>query len=250
MRDIYGLVTVRSESSRLPRKCFLKLENKSILENVIDRCKHYGIKPIICTTISESDNSIEELSNKLNVQIYRGSVKNKMLRWLRCVEKYSLKDFHTIDADDPFFDGKLILKSINLRRENNLDFVKPSTYSSNGGASVGYSIRSNYLKNIIEHTDDSSDTEMINKLIESGHNHTSTSIEEDPILDYQVRLTLDYKEDFWLLASISRILGPIPEREKIIKLFEDNPDLHKINLFRNSDWAHRQKELLSKQNDN
>ena len=249
MNNIYGLVTVRSESSRLPRKCFLELNNKSILENVIDRCKHYGIIPIVCTTISKSDNSIEELSKKLNVQIYRGSVRNKMLRWLRCAELFSLKDFHTIDADDPFFDGNLILKSVKLRREKNLDFVKPSTYSSNGSASVGYSISSNYLKKIIEHTDDSSDTEMINKFIESGQNHTSAIIEEDPILDYQIRLTLDYKEDFWLIASISRILGPIPERDKIIKLFEDNPDLHKINLFRNSEWALRQKELLSKQND-
>ena len=103
MNNIYGLVTVRSESSRLPRKCFLQLNNKSILENVIDRCNHYGIIPIICTTISKSDNSIEELSKKLNVKIYRGSVRNKMLRWLRCTELYSLKDFHTIDADDPFF---------------------------------------------------------------------------------------------------------------------------------------------------
>ena len=37
---------------------------------------------------------------------------------------------------------------------------------------------------------------MINEFIESGQNHTSAIIEEDPILDYQIRLTLDYKEDF------------------------------------------------------
>ena len=250
MNDFYGLVTVRSDSNRLPKKCFLPLEDKSILENVVHRCKKYGIIPILCTTISKSDNSIEELGQKLNVQVYRGSIKNKMLRWLRCAELYSLEDFHTIDADDPFFDGNLILKSIKLRREKNLDFIKPSTYSSNGSGSVGYSISSNYLKKIIEHTDDSSDTEMINKFIESGQNHTSETIEEDPILDYQIRLTLDYIEDFWLITSISRILGPIPEREKIMKLFEENPDLHKINFFRNSDWELRQKELLLKQNDN
>ena len=90
---------------------------------------------------------------------------------------------------------------------------------------------------------------MINEFIESGQNHTSAIIEEDPILDYQFRLTLDYRENFWLLASISRILGPFPEKDKIIKLFADNPDLHKINLFRNSDWELLQKGLLSKQND-
>jgi spore coat polysaccharide biosynthesis protein SpsF (cytidylyltransferase family) len=51
-----------------------------------------------------------------------------------------------------------------------------------------------------------------------------------------VRLTLDYEEDYWLLMSIFRILGGNPDREKVMQLFADNPDLAKINLFRNDEW--------------
>ena len=67
MKNIFGLITVRSESSRLPRKCFLSLGNKSVIETVIDRCKNSEIMPIICTTISSADDPLEELSKNLNI---------------------------------------------------------------------------------------------------------------------------------------------------------------------------------------
>ena len=158
MKNVVGLITVRSESTRLPRKCFLPLGNKSVIETVIDRCRDSKIIPIICTTTSSNDDTLEELSNRLNIQFYRGSIKNKMKRWLKCAELFKLEDFHTIDADDPFFDQDLIMKSMELRRYSNLDFVKPSLYSSNGGASVGYSIKTNYLRSIIKNTDNNLDT--------------------------------------------------------------------------------------------
>ena len=247
MKNIFGLITVRSESSRLPRKCFLSLGNKSVIETVIDRCKNSEIMPIICTTISSADDPLEELSKNLNIPFYRGSIKNKMQRWLKCAELFNLKDFHTIDADDPFFDQDLVIKSMKLRRSSNLDFVKPSEYSSKGGASVGYSIKTSYLKTIINNTDENYDTEMIDDFIESSHNYSSAQIKENKTLDYQLRLTLDYEEDYWLIASIIRILGPNPERKKIIELFKTNPDLHNINFFRNIDWSKRQKEILESQ---
>ena len=124
MKKVVGLITVRSESSRLPKKCFLSLGNKTVIETVIDRCKASEIVPIICTTVSSADDPLEELSKKYNIQVYRGSIKNKMQRWLKCAELFDLEDFHTIDADDPFFDPDLIEESIKLRRSTNLDCAK------------------------------------------------------------------------------------------------------------------------------
>ena len=247
MKKVVGLITVRSESSRLPRKCFLPLGNKTVIETVIDRCKASEIVPIICTTVSSADDPLEELSKNYNIHVYRGSIKNKMQRWLKCAELFNLEDFHTVDADDPFFDQNLIVKSMKLRRYSNLDFVKPSIYSSNGGASVGYSIKTAYLSSIIKNTNEDADTEMIDNFIESSHNCSSARIEESHTLDYQIRLTLDYEEDYWLIATIVRILGPNPERKKIIELFKNNPDLRNINFFRNIDWSNRQKEIIASQ---
>ena len=48
------------------------------------------------------------------------------------------------------------------------------------------------------------------------------------------------EEDYWLLESIRKILGNLATRQAIDELFLKNPDLHKINWFRNEEWKERQ----------
>ncbi len=54
------------------------------------------------------------------------------------------------------------------------------------------------------------------------------------------RLTLDYEEDYWLLESVRRMSGNLATRQEINKLFLSNPDLYKINWFRNQEWRENQ----------
>ena len=55
-------------------------------------------------------------------------------------------------------------------------------------------------------------------------------------IDFPIRLTLDYQEDYWIMRSIIRILGQNPDMKSIIALFKQNPDFYKINWFRNDDY--------------
>ena len=77
---INGFVTVRSSSSRLPKKCFLDFFGISVLEHIILRCKFGGINPIICTTTNKRDDKIINVARKLNVKFFRGPENNKILR--------------------------------------------------------------------------------------------------------------------------------------------------------------------------
>jgi len=55
---------------------------------------------------------------------------------------------------------------------------------------------------------------------------------EFPVSDVKtstIRLTLDYEEDYWLLLTVLRILGPQARRTEIEVLFIRNPYLHQIN---------------------
>ena len=52
----------------------------------------------------------------------------------------------------------------------------------------------------------------------------------------KVRLTLDYKEDYWMLASLVNILGNEATRNEINTFLVNNPDFTKINFFRNEEW--------------
>jgi|TARA_B100001971_G_scaffold170712_1_gene162832 spore coat polysaccharide biosynthesis protein SpsF (cytidylyltransferase family) len=63
---------------------------------------------------------------------------------------------------------------------------------------------------------------------------------EDISKPVKVRLTLDYEEDYWLLCTVQRIVGNFASRKEIDDIFRRNPDLFKINWFRNEEWKQRQ----------
>jgi len=238
---IKGFVTVRTSSSRLPNKCLLQLGKDNILSSVILRSIKYSIEPIVCTSIDQSDDIIEEISHKLKVKCFRGSLENKLKRWSDCAEFFNIEEFHTIDADDPFFDGNEMIFSMMKLIDEGLDIVLPTTSSSNGGASVGYSIRSKILLEALKETNDSTDTEMIWNYIKKIENLKYKKLEEIKSRPDKLRLTLDYEEDYLLLKVVKNILGDNLSRELIDELFINNPDLHKINWFRNKEWKQNQK---------
>jgi spore coat polysaccharide biosynthesis protein SpsF len=237
---IYGFITVRTSSTRLPNKCLLPLGNESVIEHVIKRCLTYSIEPIVCTTSDSSDDVIEKISNKLNVKCFRGSSINKLKRWADCAKHYKIQDFHTVDADDPFFDGDEMKTSMKQLREGNYDIVTPTFSSSSGGASVGYSLKSKVVLEATKNTNDSTDTEMIESFLEELKNLKTHNLQESAIRPSNVRLTLDYEEDYLLLKVIIQILGKNNSRDQIDNLFVTNPDLSKINWFRNVEWKAKQ----------
>jgi hypothetical protein len=59
-------------------------------------------------------------------------------------------------------------------------------------------------------------------------------------LPWPQRLTLDYPEDYALIRMIAAEIGYMAPRAAVDDLFLLNPDLHKINWFRNADWKARQ----------
>lgn len=239
MSNLYGFVTVRTNSSRLPSKCFLKFGEQTIIESIFERANLNNITPILCTSSDSIDDKLIEIANKRGYQYFRGSMNNKIKRWYECANNFSIEKFHTIDGDDPFFDPRLILNSLSLLNNEQIDLVKPSDYSMNGAASVGYSIRTKILKKIVDATNDNTDTEMIEKFLNIDKARIA-QVEEIDYLDYQIRLTLDYIEDYEILNFIYRELGPIPERTQIIEFFKKNPSIHKYNFFRNIQWKQKQ----------
>jgi spore coat polysaccharide biosynthesis protein SpsF (cytidylyltransferase family) len=124
------------------------------------------------------------------------------------------------------------------------DFIAPSKYSSSGGASVGYSIKSEILLKALALVSKDTDTEMMWYLLENINDIKYTSLPNSELYDklnFQIRLTLDYEEDYWLLCSLVRILGNEASYKDVIQFLMKNPDFYKINSFRNDEWKNSQK---------
>ena len=244
--DYIGLVTGRTSSTRLPNKCLLPFGQGNVISHVVKRAISYGMRPIICTSIDPSDDILENIARELNVECFRGSMKNKLKRWLDCTEEFDIEYFHTIDADDPFFDGDEMIESLELLKSQNFDVVCPTESSSSGGASVGYSLTSDIVKKALAGVDDNADTEMMWYYLAKIDGINMTMLPDVRNTNLKIRLTLDYSEDFWLLSSLVRILGNDADRKDIDRFFSDNPQMYKINYFRNQEWKAAQETKILK----
>ena len=189
----------------------------------------------MCTSIDPSDDVLIEIAIAEGVKYFRGSLKNKLKRWADCCNEFGIDSFHSVDADDPFFDSELMKDSMRLLVEG-YDVVCPTESSSAGSASVGYSLTSEIIRKAVELTDTNTDTEMMWYYLEKITGIKKTVLPESKQDNYKVRLTLDYEEDYWLLESVRRILGNNCKREEVDELFNKNPDLYKVNWFRNEEW--------------
>ena len=233
---IPAFITVRTSSARLPQKCLLPFGSGNVLEHIICRAKHYGFDSIVCTTIDKSDDIIQIIAEQEDVKCFRGSMLNKLKRWRDCCNFFNVEKFHTIDADDPFFDGELIEKSYFLLNKG-YDMVCPTESSSAGAATVGYSLTRNIVNKACELTGENEDTEMMWYYLDKVKGVRKIVLPEQEANQIQVRLTLDYEEDYWLLQTVRRIVGNLAPRKNVDELFRTNPDLHKINWFRNEEWG-------------
>ena len=237
---IPAFISVRSKSSRLPRKCFLPFGNVTVIEHIILRALHYGLDPVICTTEDQSDDEIIELAIKNDVKFYRGPTENKLLRWSLCCEHFGFSSFHTVDADDPFFDGDEVFRSYRLLKSG-YDMVSPSPSSSDGGATVGYSLTADIVDKATIGTSASLDTEMMWSYIERVKGLKKTILSDPENYIIKNRMTLDYYEDYVLLESVRLIAGNFATRKQIYKVLDNNKDLCNINSFRSEEWSENQK---------
>ena len=233
--SIPSFITVRTSSSRLPQKCLRPFGNGNVLEHIIRRAKYYALDPIVCTTVDESDNIVQKIAEMKGTQCFRGSILNKLKRWCDCCYHFNIEKFHTIDADDPFFDGDLVKKSFALLGKG-YDMICPTKSSSAGGASVGYSLTKDVVAKACELVGENEDTEMMWYYVEKVRPLKKIVLPERESYPIKVRLTLDYEKDYWLLQTVRRIVGNLASRKDVEDLFLRNPDLHKINWFRNEEW--------------
>jgi spore coat polysaccharide biosynthesis protein SpsF (cytidylyltransferase family) len=230
---IDAMISVRAASTRLPNKCFLDIAGRSVIKHVIERCTDNGLNPIIATTAD--DTVIIDLCQRLRLRHYAGSAKDKLDRWNAACSTFNVKSFVTVDCDDPLFDPELSKQQFELIKSG-YDVVKPDMRAylgSNGWAFKAEAIARACLEK------KSNDTEMIWNHIPSDLNTTTFDARAQPC-ELDLRLTLDYIEDYWLILTMVRNLGYNATRPQIIKFFEKHQGLRILNDFRNEEWKLKQ----------
>lgn len=233
---IICIVQARSGSSRLKGKVFLDLAGKPILLRVLDRIlKSKRINQIIvATTIKKEDDKIVELVKDYHPKIafFRGSEKDVLERFYKASVKFKADVIVRITGDCPLIDSEIIDKVIGSYNKNTdyaSNIFKKRTYPRGLDVEI-FSFKT--LEKMQKEAKNKEDRE-----------HVTLYLRKNPELfsyknvigkkDYSFyRWTVDQEEDYNLVKIIYRELyskNPDFRMKDIIKLFNNNPELIKIN---------------------
>ncbi len=242
-----AIITVRTSSSRLPKKCHQKLfKDLSLIEIVIDRAKKINAKIIVATSTDKSDDNIERIALKKKVNVFRGSLLNKIHRWNACFKKYKLDYAMLIDADDPSFCFNLMNKALDKLSKSKADIICGSRNLLPGLLTYGMS-KKGIKKLSLTAKNNQTDTDVIDTFLQKAKLKTSKIYpkKKNEIKD-NIRLTVDYLEDLIFYRKLYKKISYLENSLKIVSIIKKFK-LKKINWFRNKDFKINQQNFNKRQ---
>jgi len=235
-------ISVRTGSERLPNKSILKIKDKFTIEYVINSVKKskYADKIILCTTKNSQDDILCDIAKQNNIEFYRGDEHNKFRRWYWAAMEFDINEFVTADGDDLFYDYRL--SDMCFEQIKDCDLVDGQGLYNDV---YGFKIKSleNILniskREVIEPHDlieflTSSYEILKNFKIKNLENHYEIFEKKD------IRMTLDYEEDFQFFKTIIENLREDYTFEDILNYIDNNKSIKDINYFREVDWKNNQ----------
>lgn len=212
------IIQARTGSSRLPNKMVLPfLDNKGILELLIGRLTNAGIDKrniVLATTINKTDDILEEIAHKYNINVFRGSEDNVLQRFISAADEFNFDKIIRICADNPFLDIYALLKQINLFESIDVDYLCYALSNNTPTIKTHFgfyteAVTLNALRKIERMTNDSIFLEHVTNFVYINPQEFSIQFEYiDKEIEKQnhIRLTIDTIKDFELGKCIYREL--------------------------------------------
>ncbi len=222
-------IPVRLSNTRLPQKAIKIVDGKPIILYLIERLmsakKIRNI--VVCTTTMESDNLLVKLLEESNISVFRGSEKDILKRYLDAARKFGTDFIVSVDGDDVYTDPIYVDKIIEEYEETKTDFITGDGFP-HGFVPVG--ITKNALEKICKLKVSDNTATGYREFFTQTNLFNCSYIKPKKHIKFpeNLRLTLDYEEDFMLAKEIFGALGNNFHLEEIIALFEKRPDLIKI----------------------
>ena len=190
-----AFVTVRTDSTRFPCKAIWTMCGKFTIEYVIERAKESNAdKVILCTTELKNDDILIRIAKALQIDYFRGSTEDKLMRWKGAVDQFGVDFFVTFDGDDLFCDSTFANLAFQQYQRYNSDFIEAKNVPC---GTFTYGISASALNKVCE-IKGTTDTEMMAPYFTDTGLFKVEQLEGVPVELQRpdLRLTLDYDADF------------------------------------------------------
>jgi spore coat polysaccharide biosynthesis protein SpsF (cytidylyltransferase family) len=239
--EIGFIVQARTGSVRFSDKVIRKFyREESILEIMIKKLKRFeDIPVIIATTTKSGDDIIAEIATNHGVSYFRGSEDNVLDRFIKAAGRFDIDHVIRICSDNPFIDVAGLEDIIHKYRRKPVDYLsyilsddRPSIKTHFGLWAEIASLKA--LKKIAAVTNEKKYLEHVTSYIYEHPDEFDIAFIKAPEIAfnrYDIRLTTDTEEDFYLQQSVYKAL--ITEGrtsiEEIVEYLDNNkPILEKM----------------------
>ena len=235
--DIF--IPARLDSKRLSNKHLLEINGKPIIKYLIERLQtSKKIRYIIvCITNSITDEPLVNFLKNEKIMYFRGSENDILDRLLKAAEKFDTDIIIDVEGDDFYTDPSLVDKIIKEMENMDVDFISGNLSTENFDSNTGFphglvpvGIKVDVLKKICQLKNSiNTDTGykeffMVHDFIKKKYIFPESKIK----FPENLRLTVDYKEDFELVKKVLLEIGNDFNFIKLLELFKQKPELLKI----------------------
>lgn len=231
------IVQARMGSTRLPGKVMKQLNNKPMLEHIINRLQAVEMIDliVIATTQESKDKMISDFAKEHQIECYRGSTEDVLDRYYQAAKVYNADVIVRITADDPLKDPYLINEMLleyidNSEKYDYLSNTIVPTFPIGIDAEI-FSFKAlekawfeaedqPYREHVTPYIWNNSDIFSLKNIIHKGDDLST------------LRWTVDTQKDFEFVEAIYAHLykeGEIFSMEDILELLKTHPEIQKIN---------------------
>jgi len=229
---IIAIVQARMESTRFPGKVMKNVNEKKLIESLLQRLSQSQMidKIVVATSSHESNVDLKNFVESIGFSCEVGSQDNVLERYVTVGKKYNADVIIRITGDCPLIDFSIVnlcIKKFLALKVNYLSNTLNPTYPDGMDVEV---IKFDTLVESLAQTRDFFDLEHVTPYIKKSDQYSKYSLEgvED---NSSVRLTVDLPEDLVLISKIMEHFYPRLDfsLEEIINFTKQYPELLEIN---------------------
>ncbi len=243
------VIQARRSSTRLKDKILMELpagSGISMLGRVIMRAKKVCDNVILATSDNQDDDLTEQEALKYGADVFRGSLDDVLMRYIKACEKYGIERVVRITADCPCIDDEVIKECIKIHENSSADYVsnvEKRTFPHGLDTEV---ITLAALKRTDREEKDVKVREHVTWHARKNDSYIKIDFLEKSGHDYSdIRITVDTYEDCALMNIVYFMLGSDFNYKDIINLFEKNKWLKILNnqIYQKYVWKNEQEEI-------
>ena len=226
------IVQARMNSTRLPGKVLMKLDELTVLDYVINQIRSATKcdKIVIATTNFPDDDKIVNHFANCDIDFFRGESENVLDRYYNCAKKFGIDPIIRITSDCPLIDPEILDNGITKFQNDKVDYIsnnKPRTFPYGMDFEI-FSFES--LETTWENAKLPSEQEHVTPFIFNNPDKFSIGRIENSQNFSGIRITIDRIND---LEVVRDIVSKIKERpillKNLIKLYESIPEIFEKN---------------------